>query len=190
MRKSILKIYGVISLMLIADLAAYYFYKIGLNGYYSDITLFWLWIFSSIMIVILFWKRIMAKLLLAAMVLVLVLSILPMALPFYTLMLSTTSLGLKMDKDLGKNYRAQIVGYSVMGYPVLQVTERKGIFEKQIFQCNDNQLLNDDPNVKIRDAKDIILDHQTQDTLTLTLRYGIRNKSFTFDKKTGNIVKR
>jgi cellulose synthase/poly-beta-1,6-N-acetylglucosamine synthase-like glycosyltransferase len=155
-RKAILKAYSAISLVLVADMVAYYFYRISLNGYYSDVILFWLWLFGSIAIVILFWKKIIAKLLLGAMILALVGSILPMALPFFALVFSTTPFGLRLNKDLNKNYRAQIVGYSVMAYPVLQIIEKKGIVEQQIIQCDDSQLPDNNLELKIRSAKDII----------------------------------
>jgi uncharacterized membrane-anchored protein YitT (DUF2179 family) len=188
MRQTILKIYGVISLLLAADIAAYYFYNISLRGYYSDVILCWTWFFSSIAIIILYWKKIMAKLLLVVMILALVLSILPMAIPFYALMFAVTPFGLWVNKDLNENYRAQIVGYSVMAAPVLQIIEKKGILEKQVFQCNDAQLLNDAFNVKIRYAKDILFGSETDSTLTLTLFYGGPNKILTFDKANGHII--
>ena len=188
MRKTILKIYSVISLILVADISGYYFFSLSLRGYYSDVILCWMWFFSSIAIIILFWKKIIAKLFLVVMVLALVLSILPMAIPFYALVFSVTPFGLWMNKDLNENYRAQIVGYSVMAPPVLQIIAKKGIFEQQVFQCNDAELLNDQYDMKIRYAKDIIFGNETGSTLTLTLFYGGPHKILTFDKATGNIV--
>lgn len=185
----ILKAYSAISLLLVADMAAYGFYKISLSGYYSDVILFWLWFFGSIAIVILFWKKIMAKVLLVAMILALIGSILPMMLPFFALVFSTTPFGLRMTKDLNKNYRAQIVGYSVMAYPVLQIIAKKGIVEKQIIQCDDTQLPDNNLDLKIRSAKDIIFDQETDHTLSVTLFYGGPNIKLTFDKSTGNIIR-
>lgn len=190
MRNTVLKIYGLISLLLAADITAYYFYEISLKGYYSDVILFWLWFFGSIAVIILFWKKILAKLLLAAMILALVLSFLPMAIPFYALLFSTTPFGLWLDKDLNNNYRAQIVGYSVMAAPELQVIEKKGLLEQQVFLCRDSDLLNDNLNVKIRSAKDILFTNETDSTLALTLFYGGPNKILIFDKANGHIIKK
>jgi len=189
MRKAILKAYGAISLFLIADIIAYCCDKISLRGYYSDVILFWLWFFGSIVIIVLFWKKIMAKLLLGAMILALIGSILPMMMPFFAIVFSTTPFGLRMTKDLNKNYRAQIVGYSVMAYPVLQIIAKKGIIERQIIQCDDTQLQNNNLDLKIRSAKDIIFDQETDRTLSITLFYGGPNIKLTFDKATGNIIK-
>lgn len=188
-RKTILKTYAAISLLLAADIAAYCFYKISLRGYYSDVVLFWLWFFGSIAIVILFWKKTMAKLLLAAMTLALIGSILPMMLPFFALVFSTTPFGLRMTKNLNENYRAQIVGYSVMAYPVLQVIEKKGIVERQIIQCDDAQLPDHHSDLKIRSAKDIIFGQETDRSLSLTLFYGGPNIKLTFDKATGKLIR-
>lgn len=65
MRKTILKIYAVISVLLVADMVAYYFYKISGRGYYSDVMLCWSWFWGSIVVITLFWEKIGVKLLLA-----------------------------------------------------------------------------------------------------------------------------
>ena len=130
----------------------------------------------------------MAKLLLTGIILTIILSILPMMIPFYAWILSTTSLGLLIDKNLNENYRAQIVGYSVMASPWLEVIEKHGLLEKRILKSTDYQLMNDDTNAKIRFAKDIIFRNETDSTLTLTLFYGGPNKTITLDKTTGNII--
>ena len=186
MRKTILKAYSAVSLLLVADIIVYCYYKVSLRGYYSDVILFWLWFFGSIAIIILFWKKTMAKLLLGAMILALIGSILPMMLPFFALVFSTTPFGLRMTKDLNENYRAQIVGYSVMAYPVLQIIEKKGIVERQIIQCDDAQLPDHHLDLKIRSAKDIIFNQETARTLSVTLFYGGPNIKLTFDKATGS----
>ena len=188
MKKTLLKLYLIISLLLLADILAYCCYKISLKGYYSDIILFWLWLGLSIAVIISYWKKILAKLLLVAMVLAIILSILPMAIPFYALIFSTTPYGLKLNKDLNDNYRAQIVGYSVMAYPTLQIIVKKGLLEKQVFQCADFDLLNDEPEVKIRDAKDVVLVSETDSKLTLSLIYSNLNKLLVFDKASGKVI--
>ena len=72
-----------------------------------------------------FWKKILAKLFLGAIILALILSMAPMGLLFYAFILSSTPFGLWMEKDLNKDYRAQIVSYSVMTPPWLQIIEKK-----------------------------------------------------------------
>lgn len=184
----ILRIYLILSTLLVVDCLFYCFRLISLRGYYSDVLLFWLWLATSFVVIVVFWKKIMAKLLFTGMILALILSIVPMGLPFYALILSNTPFGLVINKNLNDKYRAQIVGYSVMVYPWLEVIEKKGIIEKRILKCTDSDLMNDNLNVKIRWAKDIIFNNETDSTLTLTLLYPGPNKTITFNKKNGEIM--
>lgn len=184
----VLRVYLILSLLLALDCLLYYFKLISLRGYYSDVVLYWLWFVTSFVVIVMFWKKLMAKLLLTGIILTIILSILPMMIPFYAWILSTTSLGLLIDKNLNENYRAQIVGYSVMASPWLEVIEKHGLLEKRILKSTDYQLMNDDTNAKIRFAKDIIFRNETDSTLTLTLFYGGPNKTITLDKTTGNII--
>lgn len=184
----VLRVYLILSLLLALDCLLYYFKFISLRGYYSDVVLYWLWFVTSFVVIVMFWKKLMAKLLLTGIILTIILSILPMMIPFYAWILSTTSLGLLIDKNLNENYRAQIVGYSVMAPPWLEVIEKHGLLEKRILKSTDYQLMNDDTNAKIRFAKDIIFRNETDSTLTLTLFYGGPNKTITLDKTTGNII--
>lgn len=188
-KKTILKLYLIISSLFALDCLLYYFKEISFRGYYSDVVIFWLWLIMSFVIIIVFWKKLLAKLLLATLILTLVLSIIPMMIPFYAILLSTTPLGLVVNKNLNEEYRAQIVGYSAMIPPWLEVIEKNGLMEKRIFQCTDYQIMNDNLNMKIRMAKDIIFKNETDSTLTLTLFYGGPNKTLTFNKKTGEIIK-
>ncbi|RYJ39318.1 hypothetical protein NU08_1626 [Flavobacterium anhuiense] len=187
-KKIILRVYFSICALFVLDCVLYYFQEISLRGYYSDVVLSWLWLLSSFVIIIVFWKKLLAKLFLAAILVTFALSIIAMMLPFYTLLLSSTSLGLYQNKDLNENYRAQILGYGVMVQPWLEVIEKKGLFEKRIIKCTDSELMNDNLDVKIRTAKDILFKNETDSTLTLTLFYGGPNKTIIFDKKTGNIT--
>lgn len=187
-KKTLLRIYFIIWTLFVMDCLLYYFKEISLRGYYSDVVLSWLWLISNFVIIIVFWKKLLAKLLLAAIIVTFAISIIAMMLPFYTLLLSSTSLGLYQNKDLNENYRVQIVGYGVMVHPWLEVIEKKGLFEKRIIKCTDSQLMNDNLDIKIRTAKDIIFRSETDSTLTLTLFYGGPNKTITFDKNTGNSI--
>ncbi|WP_244511824.1 hypothetical protein [Flavobacterium anhuiense] len=126
-KKMILRVYFIICAIFVLDCLLYYFKEISLRGYYSDVVLSWVWLISSFVIIIVFWKKLISKLFLATILVTFALSIIAMMLPFYALLLSSTSLGLYQNKDLNKNYRAQIVGYGVMVQPWLEVIEKKGI---------------------------------------------------------------
>jgi len=189
-KKTILRSYLLITLLFALDCLLYYFKEISFRGYYSDVVVFWLWLIMSFVTIIVFWKKLLAKLLLASLIVTLALSIIAMMIPFYAIVLSTTSLGLYKNKDLNEKYRAQIVGYSAMTPPWLEVIEKNGLIEKRIFQCTDSQIMNDNLDMKIRMAKDIIFKNETDSTLTLTLFYGGPNKTLTFNKKTGNSIRK
>ena len=185
----ILRVYLILSSLFALDCLLYFNRLISLRGYYSDVVLYWLWFLTSFVVIVVFWKKITAKLLLAGIILAIILSILPLMMPFYAWILSTTSLGLMIDKNLNEKYRAQIVSYSAMAPPWLEVIEKHGLLEKRILKSTDYQLMNDDLNIKIRTAKDIIFNHETDSTLTLTLFYGGPNKTITFNKNTGEVLK-
>jgi len=187
-KKILLRIYFIICALFVLDCLLYYFKEISLRGYYSDVVLSWIWLISNFVIIVVFWKKLLAKLLLAAITITFAISIMAMMMPFFALLLSSTSLGLYLNKDLNKNYRAQIVGYSAMGHPWLEIIEKKGMLEKRIFKCTDYQIMDDNLNIKISTAKDIFFKNETDSTLNLTLFYGGPNKTITFDKKTGNIT--
>ncbi|MFD2556853.1 hypothetical protein [Sphingobacterium tabacisoli] len=186
-KRVILKIYGFLSVLFVTDLIAYFGFEISLRGYFADIILFWFWCFGSFLIVVIFWKTRLAKLFLIGMVSFVLLSMLPMGLPFYALALSTTPFGLRLSKDLNSSYRGQIVSYSVMVPPWLEVMEKRGVVERRVLQCKDRELLDDRSDVKIRYARDISFDSETDTTMTLTLFYIGIEKTFVFDKRTGAI---
>ncbi|UWY28947.1 hypothetical protein N4T20_03255 [Flavobacterium sp. TR2] len=187
-KKLILFVYFIICTLSVLDCLFYYYKEISLRGYYSDVALSWLWLISSFVIIIVFWKKLLAKLLLTAIIVTFSISILAMMMPFFALLLSTTSLGLIKDKSLNEKYRAQIVRYNAMASPWLEVIETNGIIEKRIFKCTDLQLMDENQDIRIGTAKDILFKSETGSTLTLTLFYGGPNKTITFNKASGNSI--
>ena len=181
----------------------YYYYQMSFAGYYSDLILFWLWFFTSTLIIVLFWKKIVAKLFLTALILALIGSVLPMMFPFFTFIFSMTSIGLKFDKNLNEKYRVQVVGYSVMAHPWLELIEKKGILERRVLKCTEMDIQNYNgeridvkyeaqlrPDLKISEVKDIFFETETDSTIALTLFYGQPNKTLIFDKLTNRLIQR
>lgn len=202
MKKTTTFIFPILSFLLLADCLMYYYFQISFAGYYSDIILFWLWFVTSILIIVLYWKKIMAKLFLTAMILALIGSILPMMIIFYAFILSMTPIGKRIDKNLNEKYRVQVVGYSVMTLPWLELIEKKGILERRVLKCTemDIQKFNNEridikfdaqlrPDLEIREVKDIFLETETDSTIAITLFYGGANKILTFDKLTNRLIK-
>lgn len=203
MKKAVLYIFLFSSIVLLADCLMYFYYQISFAGYYSDIVLFWLWLFTSIIVIVLYWRKIMVKLFFIIMVLALIGSIVPMMIPFYAILLSMTPSGLKFDKQLNTKYRAQIVGYSIMTLPRFELIEKKGILEKKLLHCTemDFQGFKDDriavkyesqlrSDLRISEAKDIAFKSETDSTVTLALLYGQPTIIITFDKTTKQLKQR
>lgn len=203
MKKATIYIFLILSFLLLADCLMYYYYQMSFAGYYSDLILFWLWFFTSTLIIVLFWKKIVAKLFLTALILALIGSVLPMMFPFFTFIFSMTSIGLKFDKNLNEKYRVQVVGYSVMAYPWLELIEKKGILERRVLKCTEMDIQNYNgeridvkyeaqlrPDLKISEVKDIFFETETDSTIALTLFYGQPNKTLIFDKLTNRLIQR
>lgn len=66
---------------------------------------------------------------------------------------------------------------------------KKGLIEKQIIQCTDSELRDKNLDVSIRNSKDMILEKESDSTITLTLFYGGFNTTLTFDKATGKLIR-
>lgn len=183
-----LRVYLIIFFLLLTDIAAYFYFKYSLAGYYSDCVLIWIWFWYTIYIIISYRKKLLAKIYMALLLLGLVLSVIPMMLPISALLLSSSPYGLWLNKNLNDRYRVQIVGYSIMNGPGLQLIEKHGLLEKEVFSCFDQTIADDRTDVKIRHAKDVRFVGETDTSVTLTLFYGGPDKTISFDKKSGRVV--
>lgn len=72
-----------------------------------------------------------------------------MAIPFFAIALSTTGGGLHFKKQITPAYRLQIVGYSVMGRPLMEIVENRGLIEKRIANTNQHIVLTDSTKIDI-----------------------------------------
>ena len=196
-----LYLFILLSVLLGADCVLLYKFQMSLAGYHSDIILFWSWLLMSLFVIVVYWKMLIAKVFLGLMVLAVVGSVLMMGLPLYSLMLSMTSAGLHLKKDLNEKYRAQIVGYGVMVHPWIEIIEKQGLLEQVIYKTTemdierlkmepinvkfDAQL---HPELRISQAKNIILSKETDSTIAITLFYGGPNKTLTFDKTNKRLI--
>lgn len=189
------------TVLLSADCLMFYYHNISLAGYYSDIILFWSWLLSSLFVIVFYWRKVMAKVFLGLMALAVLGSVLMMGLPLHSLILSMTSAGLHLKKDLNDKYRAQIVGYGVMVHPWLEVIEKQGLLEQVVYKTTEmdiERLKNEPINVKydallrpelrISQAKNIVPEKETDSTLAITLFYGGPNKTLTFDKTSKRLL--
>ena len=159
--------YCVLSFLLVANIAGDLFYQISVAGYWSDRILFWLWFFSTIFILIKFWKKLVTKIYFGLLVVGLLLSVIPMMVPFFSIILSSTGEGLHFKKQITPEYRLQVVGYSIMGRPLIEITKNKGLLEKRIANTNRNIFINDSTEISFFNVKDARFLSETDSTIAI-----------------------
>ncbi len=140
MPKKSLFIYLALTSLLLLDFIATINLKLSLAGYWSDRVLFWIWFFSTVYIIKIFWENKWAKRYFYTLIVFVVLTLIPMAIPFAGIILSTTGQGLRYNKKISDKYRFEIVNYGFMGRPVINISEYKGIIEQEILTQNNQSI--------------------------------------------------
>ncbi|RZK53532.1 MAG: hypothetical protein EOO87_12670 [Pedobacter sp.] len=158
-RTNFLKLYLFVSGLIILNVCLYNFARMSFVGYWSDRVIFWLWLLTTPVVVFLFWKKILTKIYFWLLVIGLILTILPMAIPFFAILLSGSGSGRLNHFNLENDIRIQTVGYGVMGRPRLQIVKNGLLFDKIKLEDGDEITINDTTWVKVKDvntAKKII----------------------------------
>jgi len=150
----LLRFYLFISGLIILNVCLYYFARMSFVGYWSDRVIFWLWLLETPIVVFLFWKKIATKIYFWLLVAGLILTILPMALPFFGILLSGSGSGRLNHFNLGNNIRVQTVSYGVMGRPRLQIVKDGLLFDKIKLEDGDEIFTNDTTWIEVRDVND------------------------------------
>ena len=146
--------YLLITLFLLLDIIATTNSKISLAGYWSDRILFWTWFLTTIFTIKTYWKNKWAKRYFYSLLVFIVLTIIPMAIPFAGIVLSTTGQGLLYNKQISNKYRFEVSQYGFMGIPIMSISEKKGIIEKEILDCNGFETENSD-NISSWEIKNV-----------------------------------
>ena len=183
MNRKLLIAYCVISFLLVANIAGDLFYQISVAGYWKDRILFWLWFFSTFLILIKFWKKLLTKIYFGLLVVGVILSILPMMVPFFAIILSSTGEGLHFKKQITPEYRLQVVGYSIMGRPLIEIMKNKGLLEKRIANTNINVFINDSTEIRIWDIKDAKFLNETDSSIAIQFSADSLNGEMTITKE-------
>ena len=160
---------------MLLDIYLYLFYKISLTGYWSDRVLFWICFIATPIVVFVFWKKLVTKIYFWLLVAGLILSFVPMAMPFYAIVLSTTGSGRFNHFTLSNNIRIQTVGYGIMGAPRLQIVKDGMLLDQVLLETSDHLMLNDSVSLDTRDAINVKLINRT-DT-NITVKYFFKNDS-------------
>ncbi|WP_231426903.1 hypothetical protein [Pedobacter sp. Leaf250] len=171
----LIRFYFFISALVVLDVGLYIFSQMSFVGYWSDRVIFWIWFFTTPFIIFSYWKKLIAKIYFYLLVAGLLLSILPMAIPFFGIFLSTTGRGRLNHFSLKDNFRVQSVGYGVMGKPRLQIVKDGLLFDKIMLEDVDEIKKNDTTSLELRSAKNARLIAKS-DT-SITVKYFFENET-------------
>lgn len=147
------RVYLFVSGLIILNVCLYIFAKMSFTGYWSDRVIFWLWLLATPVVVFSFWEKIWTKIYFWLLVATLILTILPMAIPFFGLILAGSGSGRLNHFNLENNIRIQTVGYGVMGRPRVQIVKDGFLFDKIKFEDGDEIAANDVISIKPVDIK-------------------------------------
>jgi hypothetical protein len=101
-------------------------------GYYTDKVVNWVWLGSTIMFIISFWRWRTIRVYFALLLTLLCLSILPMGIPFFGIVHYFTTIGDHQQISLGEGYRIERTRHQPLSLQRLYIYERRGILEKNI----------------------------------------------------------
>ncbi|MCZ4244136.1 hypothetical protein [Pedobacter punctiformis] len=166
-KKNQLIAYFFLTALIVLNSCLYMGYKISFAGYWSDRILFLTWLLATLLLVINFWKKLWTKIYFWLLVAGFVLTVLPMGLPFFAILLSTTGSGRLKHFDLKNNYRLQVVNYGVLGRPRLQLVADGILFDKIKLETSDEIELNDSTWFDIRKAESAKLIKETDTNITV-----------------------
>ena len=148
----LIRVYLFISGLIILNVCLYSFARMSFAGYWSDRVIFWLWLLTTPIVVFLFWKKIGTKIYFWLLIAGLILTILPMALPFFGILLSGSGSGRLNHFNLENNIRVQTVSYGVMGRPRVQIVKDGLLFDKIKLEDGDEIFTNDTTWVEVKDV--------------------------------------
>jgi len=180
--KQIISIYFISSLFLLFGIILT-FYNYSYNGYYTDKIICWLWLFINLLIIILYWKKEIIKIYLITIIILILLSIIPMGLPFFGMLLYSTTINDFQKIEIDKNYRIERTRQQPLSMMRVYVYEQNGILEKNIcrpsydeiltsvLNIKENENLIDEAKTEIQNAKLISINNDS-----IGIEYQILNK--------------
>ncbi|RZK69063.1 MAG: hypothetical protein EOO85_23055 [Pedobacter sp.] len=163
----LIRIYIFISALIVLDVILYYYWQISFTGYWSDRIIFWIWLLATPLFILSFWKKLWIKIYFWLLVAGLVFSIIPMALPFFGILLSGSGSGRLNHFSLDNNIRVQTVGYGVMGRPRIQLVRDGFLFDKILLEDAEEIKKNDSTWLEVRNAKNAKLVSESDSSITV-----------------------
>lgn len=148
------KVYLFTSALMVLNVILYCFWQMSFAGYWSDRVIFWIWLLVTPIVIVSFWKKTGTKIYFWLLVAGLILSILPMAIPFFGILLAGSGSGRLNHFSLENNIRVQTVNYGVMGRPRLQIVKDGLLFDKIKLEDGDEIFTNDTTWIEVKDVND------------------------------------
>jgi hypothetical protein len=108
------------------------FYDYSLYGYYSDKIINWSWLFFTGTVIVWFWKKKLMRIYFYSLISLILLSILPMAIPFFGILYSFSTIDDYQQIKLNNTYRIERTKNQALSMPRIYIYERKGLIEKNI----------------------------------------------------------
>ena len=124
-----IKGYFIISILLIVDLILYLTNGISISGQFSDKILFWIWLIMTPILIVKYFHKKLAKLYLGVIGFLIVLSLLPMGIPFLTII--AFAIVNDSEKKI-ENYKMREGAKSVIAIPKIRLIKNMGIIEKEV----------------------------------------------------------
>lgn len=131
LRLILLWIYAFLSVLFFTGLFLS-FYDYSYAGYYSDKIIGWLWLAMGMAMIIVFWKRLFTKIITGSVIVLLLLSIIPMMVPFYSIVAYFSTIETRQQIALNKKYRIERSRRSPLGIEKIVIFENLGICERRV----------------------------------------------------------
>ena len=108
------------------------FYDYSYYGYWTDKLINWIWLVFTVTIIFCFWKNKITRIYFFSLLTLILLSILPMAIPFFGIVFSFTTINDSQQIKLNNSFRIERTRQQAMSMPRIYVYQRIGLLEKNI----------------------------------------------------------
>jgi hypothetical protein len=108
------------------------FYDYSYYGYWTDKITNWIWLTLTVTVIFWFWRNKMTKVYFFSLLTLILLSILPMAIPFFAIVYSFSTIDDYQQIKLNDTYRIERTQHQALSGPRVFVYKRIGILEKNI----------------------------------------------------------
>ena len=108
------------------------FYDYSYYGYWTDKIINWIWLIFTATVIFWFWKNKITRIYFFSLLTLILLSVLPMAIPFFGIVFSFTTINDYQQIKLNDSFRIERTRQQAMSMPRIYVYQRIGFLEKNI----------------------------------------------------------